>query len=456
VAVRVDKDGVMRPTVVASIEDARLRRADREAERVERDEAAQYDADLRSFLLLGPSRKGRAPVLPLLRNARVLLEYDRRWWGALAWDDFRGSIVVRRPVPIARVSGEDWSDDDESRVKEWLQETWDIDVKILDVRAAVRLVAMKHRHHSVRDYLERLVWDGVKRLDRFLATHLSCEDTPWAELVGPKWMISAVARAYLPGCQVDTMIVLEGEQGRRKSQAVRLLAGEGNFAVELAELGSRDAAAQLQGVWIYEIEEMDAFLGAKVERVKKFISQPFDRHVGKWRIHAERVMRGCVFIGTGNRSDYLHDPTGGRRFWPVRVLSIIDLERLARDRDQLWAEAVVRFKAGERWHLEGDEESIARAEQEERQVEHAWLEQVREYLVGKTWCQIHHVLEYLLGVHLDRWGDRETKAVVECLLRLGWTRQRDSVPGPDGKRAMRYRPTRAAHAAGIAETSEAP
>jgi predicted P-loop ATPase len=210
--------------------------------------------------------------------------------------------------------------------------------------------------------------------------------------------------------------------------------------MELADIGSRDAAEQLKGVWIYEIEEMESFLSAKVERVKKFVSQPFDRHVGKWRVHAEKHMRGCVFIGTSNRSDYLHDPTGARRFWPVRCLDVIDLAVLAADRDQLWAEAVVRYKAGERWHLDRAEEALAAVEQEERQVDHAWLERVRDYLDGKAWCQIHHVLDHLIGHHLDRHGDRETKAAVECLLRLGWTRQRDSVPGPDGKRAMRYRP----------------
>ncbi len=449
-AVKVDKDGVMRPTApVTPIEVARSRRADR----VEQELAAQYDAELRAYLLLGPAKKGRAPVLPLLRNACVILEYDRRWWGKLGWDEFRGEVSVRGDVPIRRTPGSDWSDDDESRVKMWLQETWDVDVKILDVRAALRLVAMDHRYHSVRDYLERLSWDGNKRLDRFLASHMACEGGAWSELVGPKWMISAVARAYKPGCQVDTMLVLEGEPGRHKSQAVRLLAGEGNFAMELAEIGSRDAAQQLQGVWIYEIEEMQDFLSAKVEKVKKFISQPFDRHVGKWRVHAEKYMRGCVFIGTSNRSDYLHDPTGGRRFWPVRCLDVIDLARLAADRDQLWAEAVVRFKSGERWHLDLEEEKLAKVEQEERHKDDAWLEPLKLYLTDKAWCQIHHVMEYLVGEHRERWGDREVKRAVDCLLRLGWSNQRDSVPGPDGQRARRYRPKRAA-AAAIEESAE--
>lgn len=439
-AVRTEIDGTMRPVVQANvtpIDVARARRADRgEAEAVEQ----QYDALLRDQLLLGPSKKGRAPILPLLFNARFILEFDRRWWSKIAWDDFRGDVVVRGPVPIQHAPGEDWSDDAESRVKEWLQRTWDVDVKILDVRAAVRLVAMNARYHSVRDYLEKLRWDGTPRLDRFLVTHMSCEEGPWAELVGPKWMISAVARAYKPGCKVDTMLVLEGEQSRLKSTAVQVLAGDGNFAMELADIGSRDAAQQLQGVWLYEIEEMHAFATAKVERVKQFISQPFDRHVGKWRVHAERIMRGCVFIGTTNRIDYLNDPTGGRRFWPVRVLRQIDIEKLKTDRDQLWAEAVSRFKAGERWYLQGDEETLAKAEQEARQSDHQWIDDVKTYLEDKSWCLVQHVLMHVLGGSRDRWGDRETKAVVDCLLRLGWTRQRDSGVGEDGMRAWRWRP----------------
>jgi predicted P-loop ATPase len=196
----------------------------------------------------------------------------------------------------------------------------------------------------------------------------------------------------------------------------------------------------------------------RVEKTKAFISAGFDRHVGKWKRHAERIERQCVFCGTGNRNDYLRDPTGARRFWPVAVVRDIDIAALEEVRDQLWAEAVSRYewwlacgkpKDARLWWLTPDEDALARVEQEDRSApsaEDAMLPYVQAYLETGganggpvAWCHLHHVTGAIYGGP-EKVGDKEVKLVVACLARLGWTKQRDVTPGPDGKRMNRYRP----------------
>ena len=276
-----------------------------------------------------------------------------------------------------------WRDADDVRAAEWLQRR-ELNVTPLVVSRSVIAVAREVTVHPVRDYLNALVWDGTPRLEDWTCRYLGAPDTAFAKSVGALWMISAVARIFQPGVKADHMLILEGPQGGRKSTALKILAGEDWFTDELPDLGSKDAAMHMQGVWIIEIAELDAIGRAEVSRIKAFLTRTTDRYRPPYGRYTVEVPRQCVFAGTVNPDTYLRDETGNRRFWPVRC-GTIDIAALARDRDQLWAEAVARFRAGAIWWLDTPELlAEAAAEQDKRYQADAWDDLISHWLTHET------------------------------------------------------------------------
>jgi predicted P-loop ATPase len=227
---------------------------------------------------------------------------------------------------------------------------------------AAQTVAKDRSFHPIRSYLESIRWDGVERLDRWLSANVGVEDTGYAHAVGARWLISAVARIYRPGVKADCCLILEGPQGSKKSTALKTLSGP-YFTDELADLGTKDSALQTRGVWIIELSELDTLSRSEVSRIKAFMSRTTDRFRPPYGKRLIESPRQCVFAGTVNHSSYLRDETGACRFWPVACGSV-DIDHLARDRDQLWAEAKLRFDAGAVWWLDSSELMDAAAEEQ--------------------------------------------------------------------------------------------
>jgi predicted P-loop ATPase len=271
---------------------------------------------------------------------------------------------VLKPAPWGVVPKGEWTDHEDRLAAEWLQRQG-ILVSVDVAGQAVQTAARDHPFHPVRTYLNGLQWDGVERVDRWLSTYLGADDTEYSRAVGSRWLISAVARIFRPGAKADCCLILEGPQGIRKSTALRTIAGE-YFTDELADLGSKDAAMQTRGVWIIELSELDNLSHAEVARIKAFMSRTTDRFRPPYGMRLVESPRQCVFAGTVNHGTYLRDETGGRRFWPV-VCGCIDIDTLARDRDQLWAETKIRFvywiiklRHGKRGHFSSNGRKSAR------------------------------------------------------------------------------------------------
>jgi len=213
-----------------------------------------------------------------------------------------------------------------------------------------------------------------------------------------------------------------------KSTALKTLA-EPWFTDEIAELGSKDAAMQTRGVWIIEIAELDSMSRADVSKTKGFISRTADRFRPPYGKRLIESPRQCVFAGSVNHSTYLRDETGGRRFWPVACTRIF-IEALARDRDQLWAEAVARYRAGERWWLDTAELTLAaEQEQADRYEGDAWEGPISTWIEGRDSVSIEDILMMCL----------DKTRVARCLRVLGWERHK---AGPRTRREWRYRPRR--------------
>ncbi len=236
-------------------------------------------------------------------------------------------------------------------------------------------------------------------------------------------MISAVARIFEPGCKVDCCLLLEGKQGTLKSTALREL-GYPWFTDEIAELGTKDASLQAAGVWLVELAELESFTRAEVSKVKSFMSRRVDRFRPPYGQRTIEQPRQCVFAGTTNANAYLKDETGARRFWPVEV-GTIDTEALGRARDQLWAEAVKRYRAGDRWWLDTAELASAAAEAvADRYEGDPWEMLIANHVAGRKGTSVTEILRDAIEKEPSQWTRGDQMRVGRCLTALGWRRYR--------------------------------
>lgn len=247
------------------------------------------------------------------------------------------------------------------------------------------LVGQKNRFHPVQDYLKRVgsQWDGIPRLETELLDLMGVEKTGFSTAAMKRWMISAIARAMKPGCKVDTMVVLEGKQGARKSSLLSVLAVNPDWFLETLKPIAGDSKAaqeQLPGKWIVEMAELSTLKGSKAPQAKAFISTATDNRRASYGKIAEDYPRGCVFAGTTNETSWLQDSTGGRRFWPLAIGDRVDLDGIKKIVDQLWGEAFSLFQAGEQWWLTDEEEALAEKAQGARRQRDELESVISEYI----------------------------------------------------------------------------
>ena len=367
-----------------------------------------------------PSKASLATIAAWLRGVAPFA-------GLVAFDEVSGRLVLRREPPtIALEPGADLAeprplrDGDIAVLAERLELAGLISVKIETVAAAAGIVGRENAFDPLADALRALRWDGRARLDKWTSHYLGAAPSLHHHAVGRAWMIGAVARVLRPGCKNDSALILEGAQGSGKSTAARLLAGsEKYFSDALPSLESKDGQGHLVGKWIIELSELDNLRKSEVETIKRFLSATHVKYRPPYARYEVEVPRRCVFIGTTNRNQYLQDVTGNQRFWPIAT-GDIDLAGLARDRDQLLAEAAVAFERGELWHLVGAEVVNAAAAADERIEGDLWAERLSEEFNERVAVSFDEVRQ-ALGIDLSRFGTSEQRRVRACLALAGWT-----------------------------------
>jgi predicted P-loop ATPase len=409
----------------------------------------------------------RRGLYPGVKNTSLILLNDPAWTKLLAYDEFLQSVIARREPPCLEWARPTTSrrasrltEDDYSRARLWIADKYRVSVSRDCIYESVaKIVAKTQAYHPVREYLTSLEgrWDGAPRVETFAKTYLGSVGLASTEANFIRWfLLSAVARVFEPGCKADSTLILEGAQGLGKSTAIRILGG-GWVADSPIQIGTKDAFIALAGVWIAELAELESLLRSDPDAVKAFLSSPVDRYRPPYARDAEDFPRQCVFAGTVNHFEYLKDPTGARRFWPI-LCARIDLGALTRDRDQIWAETMHLYRAGTKWWPSSPEE-VAACErvQETRYQADAWEEKVREYLLAPMTdastlgVRVDEILREALHV-ATRDHDRTRQArVVAILERLGFVPARPR--RPDGTRPRAYAPptgwpkTEGAHAA---------
>lgn len=381
---------------------------------------------------------GDAGLKPSTWNVMHVLRNHDGWKGVFGFDAFAKRIVKLKPTPFGSPAGL-LTDTDEVQVAAWFgrRDTYRVSIKTPIATEAISVVSSDNTFHPVRDYLSGLKWDGVDRLDDFFSYFCNVPKSATVSGFARNFFIQAVARIYRPGVKADLMLVLEGGQGARKSTLAATLAGVGNYADVGTAPSDKDFYQIIQGVWLVEISEMASFARAENSHIKRAISVAVDRFRRSYGRNVEEFKRECVFFGTANNSDWQKDETGGRRYMPVWV-GDVDIDGVLSVRDQLWAEAVHRFNAGEPWWVlpEGAEDA-----QEERYVEDVWAEPVLHYLQGKPGTSgqlgvgprkkvtISELLTYALDMDVKKQDRSAQTRMGNLMRRLGWTARQRRVGG---------------------------
>lgn len=390
-----------------------------------------------------------------VNNLVLILKNDVRLKDKIVTDEFAGCGLVTGSVPWdPRDERRRWSDADDDGCL-WYMETYYGIASRDKQSAALSIIGRQNVINEVRDYLEGLTWDGVKRLDTLFSDYLGAADTAYTRAVARKSLCAAVARAMFAGTKYDYMPILTGPQGIGKSTLLAIL-GKDWFSDSLATFEGKDAAEMLQGTWINEIGELTAMSKKDTNAVKQFLSKRSDIYRAAYGRRTEEHPRQCVFFGTSNDSEFLKDMTGNRRFWPVDVglhLPKKDVWKdLPQEVDQIWAEAKAYWQIGEKLYMDGELAALAaEAQEDHREVsglegliydflktevpenwDHMDIQARRMYLNGNTRVEHKRPLDKVCAMEIwveclgnppgriDKRDSREINAILEHA--EGWKR----------------------------------
>jgi putative DNA primase/helicase len=385
------------------------------------------------------ARTESGALIAHMQNVELILGNDERWAGVISFSAFSSKIIKLRAAPYGGGTG-DWADIDDMRVMKWLAQVYNLRVKPSSVIEAVSIVAHDHAFHPVREYLHKLEWDRVPRLESWLTEIMGVTPSDYVKKVGKRWLISAVARVMQPGCKADSVLILEGAQGAGKSTAMSILGGDW-FMDTPFSLGDKDGFQAIRGKWIVELGELDSFNKAESTKAKQFFSASVDTYRESYGRRTNDVPRQCVFVGTTNQDEYLKDATGNRRYWPVACTKV-ELDRLREIRDQLWAEATFCYDADETWWVKREEADMFSEAQDERFVVDEWegpiLTWLEESQIGET-ATGSEILSSALKLDLGHWGKPEQMRVGSIMHRLGWRRVRLTPLAKSGRRPWGYK-----------------
>lgn len=308
-------------------------------------------------------------------NVLSVLGDDPRWSSRLSYDAFALDVLL---------DGEALPEERATELTAQLSYDYALDTRTIVVAECVRAVARRREQHPVRAWLASLKWDGVARVGDLTLRGfggIPGDDEELLRLLGEKFLLSLVARAMVPGCKADAMLVLTGDEGTFKSSSLEALVGTPWFARSKLDLLSKDSFINLRGKWLYEVAELGGMKRVEHHASRAWLSNDVDRYRAPYDRRAEDHPRQTVMAGTDNPGEFLDDPMGSRRYWPIPVRKA-DVAWVSENREMLFAEAVVlRGQGRTHWFDQGTPE----AERLRRwslpyQATHPWTETVAAWL----------------------------------------------------------------------------
>lgn len=375
-----------------------------------------------------------------LRNASIFINHHPRYRGMFCYDEFAQEKVIARCPPWDKkpekfaprtVRDEDYT------LLAIDMEPRGISLNLNNLRKVVDSIIASNKQNPAQEYFKNLVWDGTPRLNTWLRSYCGClnDDPEYLAAVGRKWLVAAVKRIMQPGCKFDHILIFEGDQSLGKSPMLRELAtihGKDYFDDTIAakDLPNPSTVPKLQGCIIIELSEMAGFEKLSASEAKQIISTQSDRIVRKYENDATRLPRKFVFAGTINEySGYLNDPTGNKRYWPVKC-SAIDLEAIRRDKEQLWAEAAHYWKNGEKLWLDDPElYKKAQHEAERRLNQHPWQGDIEQLTQQQTTISYEDIWGKLSISDRSRRTKASQDEIAKIMTSLGYSYKRRQING---------------------------
>lgn len=302
-------------------------------------------------------------IKPTLTNLTMIVQNDPRLTGQVEYNEFINETVTRKDfkpkhetmihIPVKdKKLGDLWQEHHDNNIRVLIEAPrgkgkngYGMKVTDRDLADAVDLAARKCAFHPIRHMFENLKWDGKKRLDTLFVDYLGCKDNAYTRAVSKLTILGAVARTFEPGHKFDHMTIVEGLQGLGKSTFFNVL-GMGWFAEMEGDFEDRKKAVEtMQGALIVEVAELSQFNRTEVQQIKQFVSATEDKTRLSYAKRAVVYPRQCILVGTTNEGAYLRDTTGNRRFWPIKAeTAMINIVKLKREVEQIWAEAVAVYR----------------------------------------------------------------------------------------------------------------
>lgn len=288
---------------------------------------------------LGFRRSNKGEVLKTFANLMEILRAD-------------GDAVAVRMDAFTQVLGislgggafKPIDDDDISILREIVERRYGLAFSADEVRQAVSSAARNAPYDSAIEWLSGLKWDGVDRIGRFARDVWRSADTEYHRAAARYMWVSAAGRILFPGVKADMSVVLiSHRQGTGKSSSIRAMSPFENWWGEMGlDSSDADLARLMRGKSVIEIPELKGLSAREAADVKAFLSRTEEELIPKYREFSVTLKRRCVFVGTENRSRFLSDPTGNRRFLPVHVAvaaAFVDWPTMQAELAQYWAQA---------------------------------------------------------------------------------------------------------------------
>jgi predicted P-loop ATPase len=391
---------------------------------------------------MGDLTRGEKGPHATVSNAVIVLGCDEALAETVAYDEFAHRVVVTVPPPVAFLGATEApgpyprtvTDTDVTLIQGYIQRVYDMRISQQVALQAILAVAEFRRIHPVREWLDGLEWDGVRRVDTWLHNAFGSPDDAYHVAVGAKVLAAAVRRVRRPGTKFDHVLVLEGKQGKGKSRACAALFGQEWFTDNLShDLASKDAQQGMAGKWGIELAELNVLVRSTSQAAKAFFSRQVDYYRPPYGKSFVEQPRQSIFIGTTNDADYLTDSTGNRRYWPV-FCEKAEVGWISDNREQLWAEAAEIEARGEvLWLEDGTLQRKAVLQQSQRLAEDVWTSAVRKWIEEglRSDVQVGEVLHHALGLPRAQQNRAAEMRVASILRADGWMRHKHR--GRDGK-----------------------